>query len=579
MAPIGRFLNKIGSTMPATKTNQMFSDVTPVFTLKDIGSKIIDQLSTDVYTGPGPIIRELVKNAYDAYLGLNAEDFESGDFKREIVISREREPNGIGRLFIADRGIGQSFEDLKANVQISISRKPEELENATGFRGLGSWASLGAGSKITIASSKKDDPFENRLTIDVRKVYSLLSAQTTLDDILNNKSCIKMMQRPAGADEHYTTVEIVCDGPVEKVNGHELNRLYALTDPNEPELRKVLVRHCPVPFIKDGEVYQKIHTIYAKAGYIPTPIALDGVTLERRLPEQVTAFDSTPLKIGGELVAIAWRVHNPDATGELSGAIDEEEHNLAGPSIQLMKLNVPIGEKRIYNDGHARDNVLDWYVGEVHILAPDILPNASGDWLRDGTAKDAFITTIQGFYQQLEEEAEKKSQRISLARHFRHAQQAALKITKGNLTPVQESQEKAKVGKAVELLEILAKRGQPSNQRDRDIKEAAKDPEVADIQKQAKKVLKDTGLLDLFTNASGSKPAQARKPQPDINKPGSNAAKKGTPGRSTKGDMALDPVTFQARVGLKVPKLQQLGLTAEQIEGVLTIIQELFEGN
>src|SRR5262245_38418753 len=157
----------------AKKPNTAFRDVTPVFTLKDIGSKIIDQLSTDVYTGAGSILRELVKNAYDAYLALDPEDFESCTFNREIVISRSRETNGTGRLFIGDQGIGQCFEDLKANVQISISRKPDELENATGFRGLGSWASLGAGSKIVIASSMKGDRFENRLTIDVRKVYSL----------------------------------------------------------------------------------------------------------------------------------------------------------------------------------------------------------------------------------------------------------------------------------------------------------------------------------------------------------------------------------------------------------------------
>ncbi|MFI5461335.1 MAG: ATP-binding protein, partial [Isosphaerales bacterium] len=436
----------------ARQPKSAFVDVTPVFTLKDIGSKIIDQLSTDVYTGAGSILRELVKNAYDAYLGLDPEDFESGEFSREIVVSREREANGTGRLFIADGGIGQCFEDLKANVQISISRKPDELENATGFRGLGSWASLGAGSKIVIASTKKGDPHENRLTIDVRKVYSLLSPKTNLDDILNNKGCIRIAQGPAGADDHYTTIEIVCDGPVESVKGHELNRLYDYTDPVDTELRRVLVQHCAVPYVQDGDVHKKIHEIYSKVGYIRTPIVLDGTTLERRLPENLSAFESTPLKIGDQVVAIAWKVHNPDATGEIVNLIDEEEHNLAGPAIQLTKLNVPIGPKRLYNDQHVREGLLDWYVGEVHILAPDILPNASGDGLRSGTAKDAFIPVLRGFYRQLEQEAEKKSQRISLRRNLRNAKQAAAKIVRGGLSPIQESQEKAKVGKGVELL-------------------------------------------------------------------------------------------------------------------------------
>jgi hypothetical protein len=555
-------------------------DVTPVFTLKDIGSKIIDQLSTDVYTGAGSILRELVKNAYDAYLGLDPEDFDSGGFSRDIVISREREPNGTGRLFIADRGIGQSFEDLKANVQISISRKPEELENATGFRGLGSWASLGAGSKIIIASSKKGDPYENRLTIDVRKVYGLLSPKTTLDDILNNKACIRMARGPAATGDHYTTVEIECDGPVESINGHELNRLYPYTNPAELELRRLLVQHCPIPYAQDGDVHKKIHKIYAKVGYIPTPVVLDGTTLERRLPDAVTSFDSTPLTIGDQVAAIAWRVHDPDSTGEVSGLIDEDEHNLAGPAIQLTKLNVPVGGKRIYNDNHVRDGLLDWYIGEIHVIAPDIQPNASGDGLRSGSARDAFVPAIRAFYEQLEQEAEKKSQRISLARHFRNAKQAATKLSRGDLTPIQESQEKAKVGKAVELLQVLSKRGQPGNQREKQIKEAAKDPEVAGIQKETRKLLKDTGLLDEFTGDSAGKDKQPKKPsaQP-ASKPTSAATKPDSGATVSKPEVTLDPVAFQARVGKKLPRLQKLGLTTAQIDGVLAIIQELFEGN
>src|SRR6185437_112476 len=241
------------------KRQTRFVDVTPKFSLKDIGSKIIDQLSTDVYTGAGSILRELVKNAYDSYLALEAEDFESGDFKRQVVIQRERDEKGVGRISIADQGIGQSLDVLKANVQISISRKSDELDNATGFRGLGSWASLGAGSRIMIISSKKGDPHENRLTINVRKVYQLLNPKSTLDDILNNPACISMSQRDAEEDEHFTTVEIECDGPVESVNGHEMNRLYVYTDPTDTELKRILVQHCPIPFAKDGEIGKQIH--------------------------------------------------------------------------------------------------------------------------------------------------------------------------------------------------------------------------------------------------------------------------------------------------------------------------------
>ena len=46
------------------------------FSLKDIGSKIIDHVSTDIYTGPAAAIRELVKNSYDAIIALGPDVFE-----------------------------------------------------------------------------------------------------------------------------------------------------------------------------------------------------------------------------------------------------------------------------------------------------------------------------------------------------------------------------------------------------------------------------------------------------------------------------------------------------------------------
>src|SRR5262249_46388504 len=158
-------------------------------------------------------------------------------------------------------------------------------------------------------------------------------------------------------------------------------------------------------------------------------------------------------------------------------------------------------------------------MGEVHILAPDIQPNASGDGLRSGTAKDAFITVLRAFYQKLEEEAEKKSQRLSLARHLRNAQQAATRLAEGGLSPIQESQEKAKGGKAVEILQVLSKRGQPGNQREKQIKEAAKDPQVAEIHREVKKTLKETGLLEQFTGGSTAKPQPSKKPAAQAGKP------------------------------------------------------------
>jgi Histidine kinase-, DNA gyrase B-, and HSP90-like ATPase len=303
---------------------------TPVhFSLKDVGSEIIDQLSADVYTGPASIMRELVKNAYDAFIPLDADVFEDSDSERQIVVSRERDGKN-GRLLISDNGLGQDLTDLKANVQISISRKQQELENATGFRGLGSWAILGGGSDVVIATSKYGQTNEYKLTIDVREVYRILSPSTTLDDILNNKECISFSVSPREKTDHFTTVEIICDGPPSMVNGHELNRLYPFTDPKESELKNLLIRSCPLPYAEDAKHFTEISAIYDDVGYVPTPVLLDGTRLERRLPTVAGELERRELNVGKSKLAIAWFVEDPNNTGELTRYIRDHEHLLGG---------------------------------------------------------------------------------------------------------------------------------------------------------------------------------------------------------------------------------------------------------
>ena len=344
-----------------------YKDKNVRFTLKDVGSKIIDQLSTDVYTGPVSIMRELVKNSYDALIALNLDEIDDDDFERRIVVSRERDSRGVGRLFIADNGLGQDLDDLKANVQISISRKQDELENATGFRGLGSWAILGGGSRVVISSSKLGDTSEYRLTLDVKRIYEKLGTETTLDDILNDKECISFASDRGEANDHFTTVEIVCDGEATKVNGHELNRLYAFTDPDEDDLRNVLIQACPIPFADNGGSYRGIHAIYQETGYVPIPIVLDGERLERRLPAGVSGFKRHELTIGDTTAAVAWVVEDPDQSRELVNRIDEQQHLLGSAGLQLMKLNVPIGRKNQFGD-NVRSTILNWFIGEIHVL-------------------------------------------------------------------------------------------------------------------------------------------------------------------------------------------------------------------
>ena len=536
------------------------------FSLKDIGSQLIDQLSTDIYSGAASILRELVKNAYDAYLGLEEAISSEGGAERRIVVTRERDKSGVGRLLVADTGVGQTLDELKANVQISVSRKQQELEGATGFRGLGSWAVLGAGSKIVITSSKRGSAHKYRLTIDVRQVYRTMGPAATLDDILNEPRCVHFEQGGERTSDHYTVVEIGCDGPTETITGYELNRLYPYTDPDDAALRELLIRSCPVPFASDSDLHQKIHGIYSEVGYYPVPLWLGRERLERRVPPELRAFDIERITLGAQPLAVAWYAEDPDSTGEMTAKIDSKAHCLCDPGIQLARLNVPIGRPNLFAD-NVRAGILNWYVGEVHIVAPGVLPDASGEGLRAGVAGEAFVDRIRQFYKQLEERAEDKSARISVKRHMQRGRQAAATLRENTrLREGEKQQYLAKIAKAVETIDALSSKRKPTSLQEKRVRKAARARDVVETKKEVAQELDKGGWVKRY-----SRNPQLGQGFAAPNK--KSLVKSIASGDPSRGAIAVEEL--QARLGRAVPRLQEIGLSQDQIEQVLEIIREL----
>lgn len=536
------------------------------FSLKDIGSEIIDQLSSDIYSGPGSIMRELLKNAYDSYLGFSSDDLEDEGCEREIIISRERDSKKVGRILVADHGVGQTVADLKAFVQISVSKKQGELEKATGFRGLGSWSALGAGSKIIISSFKKGHPYESRLVMNVRKIYELMSPETTLDDILNNPECISFEERESESDSHGTTVEIECDGPAQPVNGHELNRLYDFTNPSDERLRSILVQTCQIPYSSSGGAYKQIHAIYDEVGYIPAQIILDGEQLERRLPADLSEINVIPINLAsGKLAARAWVAEDPKQSREAKKCNDDK-YLLGGPSIQLVKLNVPIGPKGIFNKGPRNETILKWHVGEVHILLDDVLPDASGQDLRAGTAREAFIEALQRFYGDLENRAENKSVKLNLEKKLKQGMEAAKELKEKSLTQREKTPLENKVLQAVKIIEDTSSTAKSKSVAETRIKEAVKDSDVKKARKQARDVLKASGFLDSLAAPSKKRASKGKK-----------SPSKGGVVYAGNGQLpqVINIGEFQARIGQAIPMFEEIGLSREQIEQVLELINDI----
>lgn len=528
------------------------------FGLEDVGAQVLDQISTDIYSTPGSILRELVKNAYDAYLEVDADDLEEEGLPRAIQVRRSRE--GLtGTLRIADNGVGQTLADLKKMVQISISTKPDDVPTATGFRGLGSWSVLGAGSRIVVESTRKGDPHLSRLTFDVRKIYAAIKYENSLADILNDPKCIlfETSASDVTAEEHFTTVEIICDGPVEKLSsGHEINRLYRYTDPEEKDLLQILINSCPIPYASEGGSYSEIHKIYTKTQYTPTEVMLDGKKLERHLPKDL-AIHTTEIKVGKAVAAYVWYADDPKRA-EILKLVPTTAH-VGGTGMQIVKRNVPLGVRNKFKKGSR--STLDWYVGEVHLALPDLLPDASGDDLRASSVGEQFVEGLQELYETLDQQAETKSYRLSRVRQLKKAMSFAQALNEGTLSGLKIQEARLEIEKAAALIRQLAsvKKKKTLTEKEQLLRDAAAEPDLKAAFDETRAVLKKYDMLNAESGPTkGTKGTKASK----------QMAATSANGRKTK--------EFQARVATYIPRLTAIGLDGDQVQQVLEIISELF---
>jgi hypothetical protein len=520
------------------------------YSLDDIGSNFVYQLTTDIHTSIGSVFRELTKNSYDSYLEL-PETARDEAIDRGIVISRSRDAGGAGKLTIADSGNGRSPEELKRFLQIGLApgKSSDPTLRRTGFRGIGSWAMIACGSQIIISSQQFQNTTRGILIINVAEMYKTMARNATMEAILNNPECVRFGEAEHPLEEHGTKIEIRCDGPRRWVGSCELNRLYSHTDPEDTDLRSKLLTHCQIAWAKQSPYYRQIAAIYKKARYLPVPVFLDGDPVEKQIPPELSLFDG-PANIkldgkSGKTVAVGWAAENPDQTGV--GGVADVEEELVG--VQLCVVNSPIGEKNIHSE-NVRATILKWYVGEVHVVDDDIKPNADGTGLR-GDVNDEFITSLQNFYTTLEERAEQKSQEISALRKVTKATASLLKLAEGK---AEEWEVTYDVRTAQQAIEKREGEKWSNTTLEKEWKAAVKSIESNNTYRS---LLKKKATSGAAKNTDGG-----------TKKTGGTSKRSGTTSTVT-----IDSKDIQKLVAELILKFEEFNLTKDQIEELLDLIR------
>jgi molecular chaperone HtpG len=402
-----------------------WEDMRSETTIDDIGAYLMANVAQGLYTGP-EIIREYIQNARDSYVDLRkllAAALPNTNPSERIVPSNEIRVDVRGKsIFIFDQGIGMGYKEIEKAKKIALPSKQLNDPEYVGFRKLGIWSGLAACKQLIVESSKYNEPYKYRMTINCenisRDVVKPISIKTLLDPN------IKIQRIEEKKEEHYTQVELQDISP-------QYDELLDLE-----RLKQVIIDHCPVHFAPSFDGDRKIESKLKKKGVDFYRIYVRGTEVFRDFPSRVSQPEWEPIKVGSKIVAWAWYCLN-----EGSGQLDTENGNQRR-NISLRIKNFAVGERGIYsiNDDYSRQQGfvtidspenLNWYAGEVHILDTKIIPDTPRRRLEDDAHSRKFIGKLREFYAGITSATRVHSTYISGQKHIADAKKALEELKKG----------------------------------------------------------------------------------------------------------------------------------------------------
>ena len=355
----------------------------------DIGAEVISILTKGMYPDPKDALREYIQNGVDAW-GKNL----------QVKIRQES-------IVIKDDGKGMNRDVLRNAVRIGISDK-NPTKNV-GFMGIGIYSSFHLCEKLTIYS-KGTENIPNKLEMNFGKMKSILENQKEgrlsgqikteelidLQTILEN--CISLTENRELNDEEYPN-----QGTIVELTGIEPEFYTALSD--FEKVAEYLRNVIPLNFDdKNFKYANKIETeitrlcedkkqkfelinlslqVNSKIENLYRPYKDLDFNKEGIAPQEPLFF---PIEKNGVFFGIAWGCLN-----SVRRKLDNK--NLRG--FILKKQGFSIGNREGLVKFFPKGNThFDRYSGEIIIVSPKILPNASRDDIEYSPLRSLFYDAL-----------------------------------------------------------------------------------------------------------------------------------------------------------------------------------------
>ncbi len=361
----------------------------------ELGPNILENLTTGMYSDSKVIYREYIQNACDQI---------DKAVSQNILNSRK---DGIISIFINKDNRSISIEDNATGIPandfyrtlMDIANSGKTIGHDKGFRGIGRMAGIAYCNKLVFTASAKGEAIKSVLIFDaseirVRITENYKTRKYTLNDVWQGTSTFN--QESEDAEKHYFRVELQ---GVNKENNVLLDKT---------KIEEYLSFVAPVPYKASFFLRTEIEAYVKKQNFsldeyviklegndVFKPYSMNYSTHGKGQDSirnvECMAFENSE----GRALAWGW-LGVSNFSGSLPATVKMRGIRLRSGNIQIGNDDVM---QRFLADSEKRGAY--YFIGEVHIVSKDLIPNSQRDYFNENAERVAFEKLMKQFAREL----------------------------------------------------------------------------------------------------------------------------------------------------------------------------------
>lgn len=355
-----------------------------------LGAYLMENITTGMYKDSRVIFREYIQNACDQI----DKAVEQG-----ILESRQ---DGEIKIYITPKTRTISVEDNATGIPAakfistlaSIGASEKKIGQDKGFRGIGRLAGLAYCDKLIFTSSSAGENVKSIMVGDATLMRKLIeensgAGQNVLSKLLQSTFTFST-EKEADTASHYFRVELI------GISKESENLL------DVENIANYLSFVAPVPYDHNFHLRKGIYAYVAEHGYRLDRynIFINGEVVVKKYQMEYGAHGqkSDSLKevifkefenSKGEKLAWMWF-----GRSDFKGAIPD---SCPMQSIRIRLANIQIGDASTFQQFFKEARGAKYFVGEVHVLHPGLIPNSQRDYFNENETRAEFEAELRKF--------------------------------------------------------------------------------------------------------------------------------------------------------------------------------------